>query len=344
MAGSKFIVPLSLLEINSIPSLPPADWHKLYMKAGYLKVLKTSEKDVVLDRPLSGLNITSPCSVIQQSDTVLQAFGKLQCQISNIPVFTQVNADWNALTGVQAILNKPLLSAVATSGDYNDLLNLPVMPSAQVNSDWNAVSGVEEILNKPVLSAVATSGDYNDLINTPAAPPASSNYGLYTQLEDYSVGNTVVPSTLVGPGLGTLSIPANTFQQGDTFKCVIEGKLNSQNNNQIRFTIVANGGSIVLADTGGITLPSCTNEEFKLELTFVIREIGAAGVARIMTTGFFTYIRDAAVQYQGYGFTSENTTTFDTTVMNTLDIFTTWSAASLANVITSQTLTLQKVF
>ena len=41
------------------------------------------------------------------------------------------------------------LATVATTGDYNDLLNLPVIPAAQVNSDWNAVSGVAEILNKP---------------------------------------------------------------------------------------------------------------------------------------------------------------------------------------------------
>jgi hypothetical protein len=81
---------------------------------------------------------------------------------------TQVNSDWNATSGVAEILNKPTLATVATSGDYNDLSNLPTIPAAQVNSDWNAVSGVAEILNKPTLATVATTGDYNDLINTPA--------------------------------------------------------------------------------------------------------------------------------------------------------------------------------
>ena len=36
-----------------------------------------------------------------------------------------VNADWNASAGAAAILNKPTLSAVATSGSYNDLQNKP---------------------------------------------------------------------------------------------------------------------------------------------------------------------------------------------------------------------------
>ena len=80
----------------------------------------------------------------------------------------QVNSDWNASSGVAEILNKPTiptktsdltndsgfvestdLATVATTGDYDDLLNKPTIPAAQVNSDWNSNSGVSQILNKP---------------------------------------------------------------------------------------------------------------------------------------------------------------------------------------------------
>jgi hypothetical protein len=47
------------------------------------------------------------------------------------------------------------LADVATSGDYNDLINQPSIPAAQVNSDWNATSGLEEILNKPSIPSIA---------------------------------------------------------------------------------------------------------------------------------------------------------------------------------------------
>lgn len=50
------------------------------------------------------------------------------------------------------VLNAPVLSPVATSGDYNDLINKPSV-SAQVNSDWASASGVSEILNKPATLA-----------------------------------------------------------------------------------------------------------------------------------------------------------------------------------------------
>ncbi len=81
--------------------------------------------------------------------------------LSNRPTIpaAQVNADWDAVSGVSQILNKPTLATVATSGDYDDLQNKPTIPAAQVQSDWNAVSGVSAIANKPDLSVYATNSD-----------------------------------------------------------------------------------------------------------------------------------------------------------------------------------------
>jgi hypothetical protein len=51
--------------------------------------------------------------------------------------------------------NSADLAEVATSGDYNDLINQPTIPAAQVNADWNATSGVAEILNKPTIPSTS---------------------------------------------------------------------------------------------------------------------------------------------------------------------------------------------
>jgi len=72
------------------------------------------------------------------------------------------------------IPDKPELKEVATTGNYDDLINKPVIPEAQVNSDWNATSGIAEILNKPVLAKVATTGSYKDLKNKPTLGTAAS--------------------------------------------------------------------------------------------------------------------------------------------------------------------------
>lgn len=88
-----------------------------------------------------------------------------------------VQSDWTETDdkSMSYIKNKPELSVVATSGNYNDLLNKPTIPDAQVNSDWNSETGVSQILNKPTLSIVATSGSYNDLNDKPNIPEPQVN-------------------------------------------------------------------------------------------------------------------------------------------------------------------------
>ena len=76
--------------------------------------------------------------------------------ISVSGIAPQVNADWNAVSGVTEILNKPeeqVLVPGAGISIQNDGVSAIISTtgaSQQVNSDWDAVSGVAEILNKPV--------------------------------------------------------------------------------------------------------------------------------------------------------------------------------------------------
>ncbi|MGY6156647.1 beta strand repeat-containing protein [Paraburkholderia graminis] len=116
--------------------------------------------------------------------------------LSNKPSIpaAQVNADWNASTGIAQILNKPSI------------------PAAQVNSDWNAASGVAQILNKPALATVATSGSYTDLSNKPAAyslPTASASVlGGIMVGSGLSISAGVLSAT--GGGSGTVTSVAVT--------------------------------------------------------------------------------------------------------------------------------------
>ena len=98
-------------------------------------------------------------------------------------------------------------------GDYNSLINKPVIPTtvgeltnnanyitieevpAQVNADWNATEGAAQILNKPELfdgdynsltnKPELFSGDYNDLTNTPTIPTVPTNVGAFTNDANY---------------------------------------------------------------------------------------------------------------------------------------------------------------
>jgi len=74
------------------------------------------------------------------------------------------------------------LATVATTGDYDDLLNKPTIPAAQIQSDWTQADNtkVDFIKNKPTLAAVATSGSYSDLTNKPTIPTITDNTTYYT--------------------------------------------------------------------------------------------------------------------------------------------------------------------
>lgn len=118
---------------------------------------------------MASLNVYSK----EQTDTLLSAKANTAdlatvattgsySDLSNKPTIpaAQVNSDWNAVSGVEQILNKPNLATVATSGSYDDLSDKPTIPAAQVNSDWNAASGVAQILNKPTIPTITDNTTY----------------------------------------------------------------------------------------------------------------------------------------------------------------------------------------
>ena len=167
--------------------------------------------------------------------------------------------------------------------------------------------------------------------------------GLFAQtVKGPSISNTTVESSIIGTGVGTLSVPANGFKVGDSFRAKLTGQISAANNNTIDIKIKS--GSVRLADTGVLTLPSISDLNWTIEVDFTIRALGAAGVASIVSSGIFTYMKNASNAFEGDTFSIVNNTTFDTTVSNTLDITVTWGTASASNIISSDLFTLTKTY
>jgi hypothetical protein len=175
----------------------------------------------------------------------------------------------------------------------------------------------------------------------PFLPPAST--GLFTQTANGpTVTNTVTESTIVGVGLGSLSVPANGFQVGDSFRVNVVGHISAKNNDKLQIRVKS--GSVLLADSGQITMPSITSKHYEISINFTIRALGAAGVAAIASGGQFTYSKNASHAFEGADLSIVNNTTFDTTILNTLNITAEWSAADPLNAIYSEILTLYKTY
>ena len=111
------------------------------------------------------------------------------------------------------------LAAVATSGDYADLLNKPTIPAAQVQADYaqSDSSATDYIKNKPDLSVyaqssslatVATTGAYNDLSGTPTI----NNVPAVTSSDD----SKVLKASYSG-GVGTYSWETESGGGGSSY-------------------------------------------------------------------------------------------------------------------------------
>jgi hypothetical protein len=199
--------------------------------------------------------------------------------------------------------------------------------------------------NPLVLTTIGTSGASTlngNVLNIPIYTP-SLNYGLFAQTANSPIITaTTTESTLIDGGVGTLSVPPNGFQIGDSFQAVMGGIMSAQNNNTI--TIRVKSGSVVLADSGALTMPQITNQVWNLTISFTIRNIGNAGVASITTIGEFLVLKLASGNQEGFGFTTINNTTFNTTIANTLNITAQWSSNNINNSIYSNTFILNKIY
>lgn len=180
-------------------------------------------------------------------------------------------------------------------------------------------------------------------INISAFNPITVVGGLFSQTAASTpVVNTTTETTILNGGVGGLSVPANGFQVGDSFHAVLAGYLSAANNNTIRIRVKS--GAVVLGDSGVVTLPGITNKFFDIKIDFTVRQVGAATVASIATSGQFTYSKDAGNAFEGVDFLTINNTTFDTTVGNTLDVTVQWGTASASNSIATEVFVLNKIY
>jgi hypothetical protein len=212
-----------------------------------------------------------------------------------------------------------------TSGSYT-ISTLDDIPPAQVQSDWNQSDNTDPsyILNKPNITA-------------------ATNYGLFAQTANSTaITGTNVETTLTNGGVGTLSVPANGFSVGDSFRAVVAGVLSAANNQTIRIRVKT--GSVLLLDSGVQPITNITNDVYSMNIDFTIRALGAAGVASIVSLGTFHYNKTVNAVVQGFAFNVVNNTTFDTTISNTLNITVQWGSNNAGNSIFSDIFILNKIY
>ena len=145
----------------------------------------------------------------RNGDSIRSAFNKVNANFTelydtlvSITTSAQVNADWDATSGMAQILNKPFI------------------PDSQVHSDWNAVAGLAQILNKPTIPAAQIQSDWAQTNNTSTdfiknKPSIPSISGLATETYVDSAVSSLVDSA--PETLNTLSELAAALNDDTSF-------------------------------------------------------------------------------------------------------------------------------
>ena len=191
--------------------------------------------------------------------------------------------------------------------------------------------------------AVAQDGVTYRVKNSTLAP-FPTVYGLFTQTGDsVAVSATTVETTVIDGGIGTLTVGANQFQIGDSFRADFGGLLSARNGDDITIRVKTTDG-VILADSGPQNMDGAVNDVWQFSVNFTIRQTGVAGVAEIVSLGVFHTTKQSNSSQTGFAFNTVNNTTFDTTVSNTLDVTVQFSTNSVLNSIYSDIFVLNKIY
>jgi hypothetical protein len=168
-------------------------------------------------------------------------------------------------------------------------------------------------------------------------------YGLFAQTANSTpITGTTTETTLINGGTGTLSIPANGFRIGDSFRADFGGVMSAKNNDTIRIRIKA--GSVVLADSGPQVMQTAVDDVWQLSANFTIRATGSAATGSIVTLGVFHSTKQSNGTQTGFAFNTVNSSSFDTTVSNTLNVTAQFSSNAPENSIFSDIFILNKIY
>ncbi len=258
----------------------------------------------------------------------VQAYSFVQEEGVNLPQQNTIDfqgAGVTASNGVgKTVVTIPIQPAYATV--QNEGVSLPQQPILDFQGD-----GVD-----------VTNGAGKTIVTIPSVPPSVS-YGLFAQTSNSLSASGVIEQSIIGSGVGTLTVPANGFSIGDSFQASLDGILSCVGSATLHIHVKTLSG-IILADTGIIAMDTATSKSWLLTLYFTIRNIGGTTVASISSGGLFSYIRNSGTQFEGYVLSTINNTTFDTTIANTLVITAQWNTNNATNQIQSRNFTLIKIY
>lgn len=156
---------------------------------------------------------------------------------------------------------------------------------------------------------------------------------VFTQTADKTIANTTTETTLIGTGVGTVTLPANFFTVGKTIRFRFRGIISDTGTPTVQIKIKLGATTIADSGTVALILSTLSNDYFEVEGGLTCRTTGATGT--VISSGVMLYDKNANAS-NAIGIINTGTTTIDTTASQAFDVTFDWGTASASNTITSQ--------
>lgn len=163
-------------------------------------------------------------------------------------------------------------------------------------------------------------------------PQTTASSRVFTQTASVTVANTAAETSLVGSGVGSVTLPANFFTIGKVLRVNGWGYHSAAANPSIEIKIKL--GSTIILDTTSVASNNSTNQEIRFESNIVCRTTGASGT--VIGQGRYEELTHLDVPMVNTG-----TATIDTTASQVIDVTAQWSTASSSDSITVTNLTIE---
>ena len=159
----------------------------------------------------------------------------------------------------------------------------------------------------------------------------------YTSTSNATVTNTTTETTLIGSGIGGLTIMPSDFQVGATYKLTVKGNLSTDGSNPSQFNYRLKLGGTTLAATDNLFQGTgTTNRNFSISCLIVVRSVSSSGV--IIAKGEYVDENDAVNSF-GDG----TTATIDMTSSKIFDFTVQMNNTGAGNTTTSHVFYLERL-
>jgi hypothetical protein len=170
----------------------------------------------------------------------------------------------------------------------------------------------------------------SDLVAASGGDIVERKISSFSQTANTTVANTTTETTIIGTGVGSLTITPSEWVAGKTYRVKLHGVLGTDASNNGTSNFRVKLGSVTICTSGGIFhTAGTTSRYFEIEVEFTCRTTGASGT--VIAQGEYRDKNADIASLDNGG----STATIDMTTNQTLDLTLQWSQAAANNTATS---------